>query len=185
MGKSTVGELVLARAEGLVRSVSLTTRARRRGEVDGREYRFVERAEFDTLSASGELLEWAVVHGNHYGTEKEWVRRRLAEKLCVLLEIDVQGGARVKRGCPDAALVFLLPPSWDELERRLRERETDSDEEIARRLEGARAEMAAASGYDYLVVNDELERCVAEVLSIVAAERLRTVRAGLRAPGAD
>lgn len=185
VGKSTVGELVLERADRLVRSVSLTTRAPRRGEVDGREYRFIERAGFEELSARGKLLEWAVVHGNLYGTDEEWVRQRLAEDLCVLLEIDVQGGGRVKRRCPDAVLVFLLPPAWDELERRLRRRETDSKEEIARRLDGARSELAAAPGYDYLVVNDDLERCVGEVLAIVASERLKTGRAVLGGPGAD
>lgn len=129
------------------------------------------------------LLEWAEVHGHLYGTEAAWVDRRLAEGNDVLLEIDVQGGMSVKERRPDAALIFLLPPSRAELEKRLRGRGTDREEDVARRLGNAAAELDAARRYDYLVVNDDLERCVGEVAGIVAAERLRSSRAVWNPPG--
>ncbi|MDD3643007.1 MAG: guanylate kinase [Candidatus Krumholzibacteria bacterium] len=179
VGKSTVGDRVLAREAGLVRSVSLTTRPPRRGDVDGRDYRFVPVARFEELRESGRLLEWAEVHGHLYGTEAAWVDGRLAEGKDVLLEIDVQGGMSVKERRPDSALVFLLPPSRDDLERRLRGRATDREEDVVRRLANASAELAAASRYDYIVVNDDLDRCVADVRGILAAERLRTSRTSL------
>lgn len=182
VGKSTVGDLVLGRAEGLVRSVSLTTRPPRRGDVDGRDYRFVPAERFTEMRDEGMLLEWAEVHGHLYGTEAAWVDGRLEEGSDVLLEIDVQGGMSVKERRPDAVLVFLLPPSREELERRLRGRATDREDDVVRRLENAVAELAAAPRYDYLVVNDDLERCVADVLGIVAAERLRASRAATDLP---
>lgn len=183
MGKTTVGELVLARATGLVRSVSLTTRAPRAGDVDGRDYRFVSVPRFEELRGEGRLLEWAEVHGHLYGTEAAWVDERLAGGAGVLLEIDVQGGMSVKRLRPGAVLVFLLPPSRAELERRLRGRATDREEDVRRRLANADAELAAAHRYDYLVVNDDLDRCAAEVLGIIAAEALRTSRASFDVTG--
>lgn len=182
VGKSTVGDLVLERAEGLVRSVSLTTRPPRRGDVDGRDYRFVPISRFEELRDEGRLLEWAEVHGHLYGTEAAWVDGRLAGGDDVLLEIDVQGGMSVKERRPGAVLIFLLPPSRAELERRLRGRATDREEEMVRRLENAVAEIASAPRYDYLVVNEDLERCVADVLGILAAERLSASRAVLEAP---
>jgi guanylate kinase len=183
VGKSTVGDLVLARSEGLVRSVSLTTRPPRRGDVDGRDYRFVSVPRFEELRRDGMLLEWAEVHGHLYGTEAAWVEQRLAEGRDVLLEIDVQGGMSVKERRPDTALVFLLPPSRGVLEGRLRGRATDPEADVVRRLVNAVAELSAASRYDYLVVNDDLDRCAADVIGIIAAERLRASRAILEGQG--
>lgn len=183
VGKSTVGDLVLERSGGLVRSVSLTTRPPRPGEVEGRDYRFVTIPRFEELRDEGKLLEWARVHGHLYGTEEAWVDERLAAGEDVLLEIDVQGGMSVKERRPGAVLVFLLPPSRGELERRLRGRGTDREADLRRRLENASAELAAAPRYDYLVVNDDRGRCADDVLRIVESERLRASRAVLEARG--
>jgi guanylate kinase len=170
VGKSTVSGMVLDRAPWLVRSVSLTTRPPRPGDVDGEDYRFVSEKEFSEKREAGELLEWAEVHGNLYGTEARWVDRQLAEGRSVLLEIDVQGGRSVKEARPDAVLVFLLPPGGRILEKRLRGRGTDDEEIILKRLANARRELEAADLYDYTVVNDDLEGCVSEVLGILRAE---------------
>jgi len=170
VGKSTVAEMVLERAPWLVRSVSLTTRRPRPGDVDGEDYRFVSEEEFSARREAGELLEWAEVHGNLYGTEARWVDGRLKEGLSVLLEIDVQGGRSVKEARPDAVLVFLLPPDGGVLERRLRGRGTDDEDVILKRLANSRRELESAGLYDYTVVNDDLEGCVSEVLGILKTE---------------
>jgi guanylate kinase len=170
VGKSTVSDEVLRRSKRLVRSVSLTTREPRAGDVDGKNYFFVSPAEFAARRDSGSLLEWAEVHGNLYGTEAEQVDRALAGGKSVLLEIDVQGGMKVKGARPEAVLVFLLPPSEEVLEERLRGRGTDGEEVIRRRLGNARREMEAAGDYDYRVINDDLGKCVDEVLEIIESE---------------
>ncbi len=167
VGKSTVAAMVLERSPGLVRSVSLTTRKPRPGEVDGVDYRFVSPREFAARRDGGGLLEWAEVHGNLYGTEAGQVDGHLAAGRSVLLEIDVQGGMKVKRARPGAVLIFLLPPSEEVLEKRLRGRGTDDEQTVLVRLENARRELDAARLYDYRVVNDDLERCVGEVLGII------------------
>jgi guanylate kinase len=149
-------------------SVSATTRAPRPGEVDGVHYRFVSDDEFDDMIAAGKFLEWAVVHGTHrYGTLRAPVEEHLAARVPSILEIDLQGARQVKETMPDALFVFVAPPSWEELERRLVGRGTEGPEERARRLETARDELAAASEFDLIVVNDELERAVDELEGIV------------------
>jgi len=162
--------MVLEKSPGLVRSVSLTTRKPRVGDVDGEDYHFVSEGEFDDRREAGALLEWAEVHGNLYGTESDQVDRQLAEGKSVLLEIDVQGGRSVKRARPDAVLIFLLPPSDGMLETRLRGRGTDDEAVILKRLANARRELQSAEYYDYSVVNDDLGGCVNEMLGIIAAE---------------
>ncbi|MCK4549455.1 MAG: guanylate kinase [Candidatus Krumholzibacteria bacterium] len=173
VGKSTVAETVLEKAPGLVRSVSLTTRNPRPGDVDGEDYHFVSPEEFAARRDEGGLLEWAEVHGNLYGTEVKQVERQLAGGRSVLLEIDVQGGRSVKTARPGAVLIFLLPPSDEILETRLRGRGTDDEDVILKRLANARRELESAECYDYRVVNDELDRCVSEVLGIIRVESMR------------
>lgn len=170
VGKSTVAGMVLEKSPGLVRSVSLTTRGPRGGDVDGEDYHFVSEGEFAARREAGALLEWAEVHGNLYGTESDQVDRQLAGGKSVLLEIDVQGGRSVKTARPDAVLIFILPPSDEILETRLRGRGTDDEAVILKRLAGARRELQSAEYYDHTVINDDLVRCAGEVLGIIGAE---------------
>lgn len=151
--------------------MSCTTRPPRPGERDGRDYRFVSDRAFDELVAAGALLEWAEVFGHRYGTPVEEVERARAAGRDVLLEIDVQGARQVKRRAPDAVLVFLVPPSREELERRLRARGTEDEATLARRLAEAERELAEAARFDHVVVNDDLDRAADEVLAIIAAHR--------------
>lgn len=176
VGKSTIVRGLLERSESLELSVSMTTRPARRGEREGEEYRFVSPELFRAACDGGELLEWAEVHGNLYGTPSAFVEQTLSRGRNVLLEIDVQGGMSVKKRVPDAVLIFLLPPSHAELERRLRGRATDSEDVIRQRLDNARKELEFYAHYDYLVVNEEIERCADEVFGIVTSESLRRSR---------
>ncbi len=182
-GKSTVAKRVLEKSPGLVRSVSVTTRGPRVGDVDGEDYYFVSPEEFAARRDAGRLLEWAEVHGNLYGTEAEQVDLSIAGGRSVLLEIDVQGGTSVKAARPGAVLIFLLPPSDGTLEERLRGRGTDDEAVILRRLENARKELESAKDYDYRVVNDDLDRCVGEVMGIIEAEAEKNGADGPPVPG--
>lgn len=175
-GKTTVVERLVEVCPQLERSRSYTSRARRSGEIEGVDYNFVSRPEFEGMVARGEFLEWADVFGNLYGTSRGQTEARLAAGFEVVLVIDVQGARQVRQRMPDAVAVFVLPPSFEALERRLRGRSQDSSGAIARRLETARSEVAAVSEYDYVVVNDELDRCVSEICAIVTAERARRER---------
>ncbi|GAA1653889.1 guanylate kinase [Microbacterium flavum] len=167
VGKGTVAAHVKEHHPEILLSVSATTRAPRPGEVDGEHYFFVDDAEFDRLIRDGELLEWATVHNAfRYGTPKAPIEKALAEGRTVLLEIDLQGARQVRRAAPDAALVFLLPPSWDELVQRLVGRGTEDEEERARRLRTARTELASQGEFDYFVVNDDVARAAAEVAAL-------------------
>lgn len=157
-------------------SVSCTTRQRRRGEVEGVDYFFVDRAGFDQRRDAGDFLEHAMVHGNSYGTPAGYVARRVAEGAVVILDIDVQGAAQVRDSGVDATFVFVLPPSFEVLEARLRGRATDSEDVIRRRLDVARSEMDEAPLFDHRVVNDELERATAELLEVIDRERASRVR---------
>lgn len=149
-------------------SVSTTTRTPRPGEVEGVHYHFVSPEEFDALVADGQMLEWALVHGrNRYGTPRAVVERRLAEGVPVLLEIDLQGARQVRETMPDAQFVFLTPPSWEELVRRLVGRGTEDSEERERRLETARVEMAAEPEFDHVIVNDDVHRATDELVRIM------------------
>ncbi|HKW02126.1 MAG TPA: guanylate kinase [Vicinamibacterales bacterium] len=175
-GKTTVVERLVEVCPRLEQSRSYTSRARRAGETDGVDYNFISRPEFEGMVARGEFLEWADVFGNLYGTNRGQTEARLAAGLDVVLVIDVQGARQVRQRMQDAVAVFVLPPSFEALERRLRGRSQDSSGAIARRLETARSEVAAVREYDYVVVNDELERCVNEICAIVTAERARRER---------
>ena len=158
VGKGTVVAAVRRRHPDVFLSVSLTTRARRPGEVDGVHYHFVDQAHFDALVAAGELLEHASYAGNSYGTPRRPVLEQLESGLPALLEIELQGARQVRAAMPDAHLVFLAPPSWEELVRRLTGRGTESSERVARRLLVAREELAAESEFDEVVVNDDVEQ---------------------------
>lgn len=168
VGKGSVAAAVRASTPSIWMSVSATTRPRRPGEVDGVHYHFVDDAGFDAMVERGEMLEWAVVHGRHrYGTPRPPVEQALAEGRPALLEIDVQGARQVRAVLPGALFVFLAPPSWDELVRRLEGRGTESDEERARRLETARAELAAEGEFDETVVNDDVRRAAARLVALM------------------
>jgi len=176
VGKSSFCHAALAADERICYSVSATTRPRRGDEREGREYLFVSPAEFERMRGAGELVEWAEVHGSWYGTPRRYLESKLREGRIIILDVDVQGGLAIKREFPDSVLIFILPPSLDVLERRLRGRQSDAEEVIARRLAVAPAEIAHAVDYDYVVVNDELEAAIARVLSIVEAEKSRRER---------
>jgi guanylate kinase len=172
-GKSTVLARVLRELAGIRFSVSHTTRPPRRGEVSGRQYHFVDRAAFDRLRDAGALLEWAEVHGNLYGTGLAEIERARAEGVDVLLDLDVQGASQVRRRIPEAVTVFILPPSYEALERRLRGRGEDDEAAIQRRLAAAGREIQAFVEYDYAIVNEDIEQCVEVLKSIVRATRCR------------
>ncbi|MFZ5870442.1 MAG: guanylate kinase [Actinomycetota bacterium] len=166
VGKGTVSADVRARYPQVWLSVSATTRPPRPGEVDGVHYHFVDDATFDRMVAGGELLEWAVVHGRYrYGTPRRPVEQALAEGRPALLEIDLQGARQVRQSMPGALFVFLAPPSWEELVRRLVGRGTESAAERERRLATARVELAAESEFDVTVVNDDVRRATDELVS--------------------
>lgn len=168
VGKGTVSADVRARYPQVWLSVSATTRAPRPGEVDGVHYHFVSADEFDRLVDEGELLEWAVVHGrNRYGTPRGPVEQRLAAGQHALLEIDLQGARQVRDTMPDAHFVFLAPPSFDELVRRLVGRGTEDEEERERRLATARVELAAESEFDHVIVNDDVHRATDELVRVM------------------
>jgi guanylate kinase len=172
-GKSTVLARVLRELGGIRFSVSHTTRLPRGAERDGVEYHFVERGAFERLRDEGRLLEWAEVHGNLYGTAVAEIERARAAGVDILLDVDVQGAAQVRRRIPRAVTVFVLPPSYDTLERRLRGRGQDDEATIRRRLAAAGREIDVFEQYDYAIVNEDLDACVEELKSIVRAARCR------------
>jgi len=168
VGKGTVVERLRQEHPEVFVSVSATTRPPRPGEVQGTHYLFVSEAEFDALIAENALLEWAVVHGAHrYGTPKAPVLEALAAGRNALLEIDLQGARQVRQTLPEARFVFLAPPSWEELVRRLVGRGTESVAERERRLETANAEMAAQAEFDYVIVNGEIGQAVQDLVSLL------------------
>ncbi len=173
-GKSTLVKKLLE-LPGMLWSVSYTTRPPRPTEIQGQWYNFVSEHEFLRMVERGEFLEYARVFGKYlYGTPRHWLEEARARRLDLVLEIDVQGAEQVKKKLPEAIAIFILPPSRQELERRIRARGQDSEEEIERRLERARQELARYREYDYVVVNDDLETAGREVQSIALAERFRT-----------
>jgi len=172
-GKTTVLARVLRDLGGIRFSVSHTTRAPRGAERDGVEYHFVDRPGFERLLAEGSLLEWAEVHGNLYGTGLSEIERAKAAGVDILLDLDVQGAAQVRRRIPDAVTVFILPPSYDVLEARLRGRGQDDEATMRRRLAAAGREIDAFENYDYAIVNEDLDASVEELKSIVRAARCR------------
>ena len=168
VGKGTVVSRVRELYPAAQFSVSATTRAPRPGEIDGVHYYFVTPEQFDALVQTGQMLEWAVVHGeNRYGTPRKPIVDALNSGQSIILEIDIQGARQVKAAMPSALLVFLLPPSWDELVRRLTSRATESDAEQQRRLETAQAELEAQDSFDITIVNDDVDRAAKAVVELL------------------
>lgn len=176
VGKSSFVRELLKAGLDLEYSVSATTRARRSHEVEGRDYFFLNRDEFRRRVDAGEFVEWAEVHGELYGTLRSETERSLAVGRNVLLDIDVQGGQAVRKAYPDGVFIFMLPPSIESLEERLRGRGTDSDDRIRLRLENSRREMERMGEYAYAVVNDDLKAALRRVTSIIVAETCRAAR---------
>ena len=172
-GKGTVCKELLAREHGVAFSVSATSRAPREGEQDGREYYFRTRVEFEAMIAEGAFLEYADVYGNYYGTPLAPIEARRSAGEDILLEIDTQGALNVMERCPDGTFIFLLPPSLEELRRRITGRGTESEESLTRRLAAARDEIRLGRRYRYAVLNDTVEDATARIQTILAAERLR------------
>lgn len=176
-GKTSLAHALVQRHPGeMTFSISATTRARRERERAGKDYYFVDDAEFDEMIESGELIEWAEVHGRRYGTPRRGVREAMAAGKVVVLDIDVQGARQIRRAFDDAVLVFILPPSAAELNRRLTGRGSEGEAEVERRLRGARGELEAAAEFDYVVVNDDFDRALGALEAILRAERHRTKR---------
>ena len=175
-GKDTVLKRLMEKEPGIRLSVSATTRAPREGETDGKDYHFLTRAHFDELVANDKMLEHAEYCGNCYGTPSEPIEKWQAEGCDVILEIEVQGGAQIKAKRPDCVSIFVLPPSLEVLENRLRRRGTESEEAIQKRLGAAKAEIAKAVLYDYIIVNDDLETAVDEMAGLLRAEKRRASR---------
>lgn len=175
-GKGTVCSALLEKHKEIAYSISATTRQPRTGEVDGMNYYFLAKNVFEKMIEDGELLEWAEVYGNYYGTPLKKIQERLADGQDILLEIDTQGAMSVKEKFPDEIYIYIMPPSLKELERRLKTRGTDSAESIERRLKSAAGEMEIAERYNYIVVNAQVEQAVEQIAAIVDAEHCRVGR---------
>ena len=173
VGKSTVLNALLARNSNLYFSVSATTRAPREGEVDGVHYHFLDQETFQAWIARDEFLEYAEYVGNFYGTPKQYVDAAMDEGRDVILDIEIQGAMQVKHKRPETVSVFIAPPSWEELERRLTARGTDTPEKIRQRLLRAKVEVQNAHAYEYFVVNDTVENAVGELSAIITAEHCK------------
>ena len=169
VGKGTLLRSLIQRHRDLRVSISVTTRSPRPGEVDGRDYYFVNREQFNRMIAENQFLEWAEFAGNCYGTPRKSVEEMLQSGNSVILEIELEGARQIQQNFPDAVRIFILPPSWEDLEHRLRGRGQDDDKAISRRLARAAEEIAAAQEFSYQVTNDNLERAVAEIESILTA----------------
>jgi len=175
-GKTTIAHALVDRFDHFVFSVSATTRPPRGGEIDGEDYEFVSREGFQEMVARGELVEWAEVHGNFYGTPRRNLDAARERGEFVVLDIDVQGARQIRDRIPDAILVFIFPPSARDLWTRLTVRGTEPLEEVRRRMTAAAVEMQAAADFDYVVVNDDLDRAIARILAVVEAEGHRSRR---------
>jgi guanylate kinase len=175
-GKGTLIQRVLKRVPNLGYSVSFTTRAPRNGEENGREYFFVTREEFDRMVAANEFLEWAHVHSKLYGTARQQVEREISEGRDIILEVDVQGAASVRSLLRDSVSIFILPPSFEVLKQRLRARGTDSQEELDLRLRNAPTELKDYLAFQYVILNDDVDRAANQMAAIVHAERARLSR---------
>lgn len=173
-GKTSLVAALLEADAQIRKSVSYTTRPPRPGEVDGRHYHFVTPDAFERMAQAGDFLESALVHGNRYGTSRLWVNERLAGDTDIVLEIDWQGAAQVRRLMPGAISIFILPPSFEALLQRLNSRAQDPPEVIARRLGNAREEIAHVTDFDYVIINNDFRVAAAELQNIVRTERLRT-----------
>ena len=175
-GKTSLVSALLAADPLVMKSISYTTRSPRPGELNGVHYHFVSQDEFERMRSRGDLFESALVHGNHYGTSRRTVQTECAKGSDVLLEIDWQGAAQIRAIAPQAIAVFVLPPSIEVLEARLRGRAQDTPEVIAARLAAARGEISHAPEFDYAIINDDFDRAAQDLISIIRAERLRCPR---------
>lgn len=180
VGKSTVIAEVMHQRDNLVFSVSYTTRAPRAGEEDGVNYHFVDKAEFERMIRDGELLEYTQYAGNYYGTALADIQKFASQGLDVLLDIEVEGASNVKRKADNAVLIFVAPPSFEELSRRLHGRRTENEEVVRARLEKAQVELKQIPNYDYLVVNDSVIRAASDIISILTAEDCRVTKQNLK-----
>ena len=180
VGKSTVIAEVMHQRDNLVFSVSYTTRAPRAGEEDGVNYHFVDKAEFERMIRDGELLEYTQYAGNYYGTALADIQKFASQGLDVLLDIEVEGASNVKRKADNAVLIFVAPPSFEELSRRLHGRRTENEEVVRARLEEAQVELKQIPNYDYLVVNDSVIRAASYIISILNAEDCRVTKQNLK-----
>ena len=172
-GKSTLVNAVLAEDSNVLLSVSFTTRAPRPGEVNGREYHFVDRATFGAMLERGEFLESAAVHGNHYGTSQKWIADTRAQGHDIIMEIDWQGAQQIRRLFPETVSLFILPPSLAELERRLRSRGKDSEATIRERMRNAADEISHVAEFDYVIINKDFEEARRDLAAVIRAVRLR------------
>jgi guanylate kinase len=172
-GKGTLAAGLLKRVPSLCPTVSATSRKPRPGEIEGVSYFFLSEQEFKEKIKRGEFVEWAVVHGNLYGTLKSEIERILESGKHVLLELDIQGARVIKQKIPESVLIFIEPPTLDDLKQRLKRRDTESEEDIARRLQDAIREMKVAEKYDYVVINDKIDKAIEELVSIVENEMRR------------
>jgi guanylate kinase len=172
-GKSSLVKALMAQDERLQLSISHTTRAPRGQEQNGREYFFVSVDEFESMIQGDAFVEWALVHGQRYGTSKKAIEDRITDGADIILEIDFQGAVQIKRIYPNAVTIFILPPSWEELRARLEKRGEDSPEVIALRLKNAEIELAQVNKFDFVIINDLFERALFDLKSIVHAQRLK------------
>ena len=172
-GKSSLVKALMELDAGVQPSVSHTTRAPRGQEFDGREYFFIDDAQFDVMVADHAFLEWAYVHGNRYGTSKSTIEERISQGLDVVLEIDFQGAVQIKRLFANAVLIFILPPSWEELRSRLERRGEDTPEIIELRLQNAAIELAQAHEFDFVIINEVFDRALFDLKAVVHAQRLK------------
>jgi guanylate kinase len=175
-GKSTLCRKLISDFSNACYSVSVTTRAPRHGEVQGKDYFFVSKNEFKQKIKRGELAEWALVHGHYYGTPKNFLKKNLVKGRDVILDIDVRGAMKLKKRYPQGVFIFLAPPSFSELERRIKGRRSNSEATIKKRLTNARWEIGQTGSYDYLVINERLVDAFTQVKSIILAEKNRVKR---------
>jgi len=175
-GKTTLCKRLLQSYPSFISSVSFTTRPPRKQEIEGVDYYFTSREDFEKLVEKDAFVEWAEVHGHLYGTSKEFLEKNIEAKKDVVLEVDVKGGEKIKEKYPQAILIFILPPSWEELEKRMRKRATEDEKSIRERLKNAKKEVKYLPFYDYFIVNDDINTAVRELCLIIEAERHKITR---------
>lgn len=175
-GKTTICDRLVSSCPDLAYSISLTTRPPRAGEIEGKHYRFVSEEEFKTSIRQGEFVEWAIVHGNYYGTPRGPLEKSLAKGETLVMDIDVQGGIQMKEKYKESVLIFIIPPSLEELKLRLNRRKTEDEETITRRLRGVQEELKYTSCYDYCLVNHQIDETVNKLKAIITAEKCRIKR---------
>jgi guanylate kinase len=179
-GKTTLCKRLLQSSPLFVCSVSFTTRHPRKNEIEGVDYYFVSPTEFQEMIENRKFVEWAKVHGQLYGTSVNLLNKAIEAERDVVLEVDVKGGTQIKKSYPQAVLIFLLPPSWQELEKRLKNRSTESHERVKERILRAKKEIKYAPYYDYLIINDDINRALDDLTAIIRAERCRMSRLPVR-----